>query len=217
LSNIALDLIGQARYLYQYAAKLIHESEGIQTTEDQLAYLRDGRAFRNFLLVELPNGDWGHTVLRQCFFSVYQHCLYNRLVKSADKELSAIASKAVKEVAYHVKWSAEWVIRLGDGTGESHRRMQMALEQLWPYTGELYNAASFEMALSAEGIAIDPREMKEEGTKKMTAILQQATLKSENKQVPAYTGGKEGLHTEHLGFLLAEMQFLQRAYPGNEW
>jgi len=166
----------------------------------------------------LPKGDWGTTILRQCFFSVYQFYLYRELNKSTDEELAAIAEKAIKEVTYHLRWSAEWVIRLGDGTEESHQRMQLALEALWPYTGELYEPAAFEMTLAAAGTAPDIGLLREPAMNKMMEILQQATLSVEKlNNVYMQSGGKQGLHTEHLGFLLAEMQFLQRAYPGNEW
>ena len=212
LSNIALDLLGQARMFYQYAARL----QGNGATEDSLAYLRDSWDFKNCLITELDKGDWAKTTLRQFFFSVYQWFLYHQLQKSKDTELAAIAAKAIKEVAYHLRWSGEWVVRLGDGSGESHRRISNALHDLWPYTGELISAAGYEQTLAAEGIAADPSSFKDEWLSKVNAILDEATL-----SIPSnnwmQNGGKEGKHTEHLGYVLAEMQYLQRTYPGNEW
>jgi ring-1,2-phenylacetyl-CoA epoxidase subunit PaaC len=205
ITNISLDLIGQARNFYQYAAELRNDG----STEDSIAYLRDTREFRNCLLVELPKGDWAQTILRQFFFSNYQYELYTRLTENEDTQLAAIAAKALKEVTYHLRWSSEWVIRLGDGTDESKRRLQKALEELWPYVGELFIAAPFEQA-------IDPASLKEACTQRMRDIFEEATL-----QMPADTfpqqGGKTGMHTEHLGFILAEMQYLQRAYPNSTW
>ena len=215
LSNIALDLIGQARYLYQYAARLINE-KGVAATEDSLAYHRDGWDFKNCLLVEQDNGDWGKTILRQFFFSAWQYYFYQQLKEGKDMELAAIAEKSFKEVSYHLRWSSEWVIRLGDGTEESHRRMTGALEQLWKLTGELFVPASFENGLAAAGIAVDVAALRPVWEERVGDVFRQARL-----ALPAgewqQTGGKEGRHTEHLGYLLAEMQFLQRAYPDNEW
>ena len=212
LSNIALDLIGQARYLYQYAATLLSGN----ATEDSLAYHRDGWDFKNCLLVEQGNGDWAVTILRQFFFSAYQYYFYQQLAEKKDKELAAIAEKSFKEVSYHLRWSSEWVIRLGDGTEESHRRMNDALDQLWRLTGELFIPASYEKRLVSEGIAVDIAALQPLWEQRVADVFRQATLTQ-----PALgwqqTGGKEGKHTEHLGYLLAEMQFLQRAYPGNEW
>ena len=212
LSNIALDLLGQARMLYQYAARL----HGNGATEDSLAYLRDSWDFKNCLITELDKGDWAKTTLRQFFFSVYQWCLYRQLLNSKDADLSAIAEKALKEVAYHLRWSGEWVVRLGDGTGESHQRIANALLDLWPFTGELTTPADYEQTLAAEGIAADPASFKNEWLDKVSTVLQEATL-----AIPSghwmQSGGKQGKHTEHLGFVLAEMQYLQRTYPGSEW
>jgi ring-1,2-phenylacetyl-CoA epoxidase subunit PaaC len=212
ISNIALDQIGQARNFYQYAAEL----KGKGATEDSLAYLREVVEFRNCLITELPNGDWAHTILRQFFFSVYQYFLYQQLQASKDAQLAAIAEKALKEVTYHVRWSSEWVIRLGDGTPESRRRMLEAIEQLWGYTGELYQPAGYEKQAAQDGYGIDLTGIQQAFDRKITAVFEEATL-----PVPAntfmHTGGKEGRHTEHLGYILTEMQFLQRAYPGAEW
>jgi ring-1,2-phenylacetyl-CoA epoxidase subunit PaaC len=263
LSNIALDLIGQARNCYQYAARLINESQparagknavappvplpndATEVTEDSLAYLRDGWDFRNCLLVEQANGDWAKTVLRQFFFSAYQFYLYEELQHSRDSQLAAIGEKSYKEVSYHLRWSSEWVIRLGDGTAESHGRMERALGDLWKFTGELFLPAAYERQLAAEGIAVDLPSIQPKWEEKVRQILEEAQFpvlvaapgsgtghdsgsattkdRGTGKDRSAsggpwmQTGGKEGRHTEHLGYVLAEMQFLQRAYPGCEW
>jgi ring-1,2-phenylacetyl-CoA epoxidase subunit PaaC len=213
LSNIALDLIGQARNFYQYAARLDGRPE---VTEDTLAYLRDAWDYRNCLLVEQNNGDWAKTILRLFLFSTYQFYFYRRLQQSQDRELAAIAEKSYKEVTYHLRWSSEWVIRLGDGTDESQRRMKEALDQLWKFTGELFVPADYEKLLAEKGIAADLTALRPQWEERVEAVFQQAGL---TKPVAAWeqTGGKQGRHTEHLGYLLAEMQFLQRAYPGCEW
>jgi ring-1,2-phenylacetyl-CoA epoxidase subunit PaaC len=212
ISNIALDLIGQARNFYQYAAELT----GAGATEDSLAYLRDVIDFKNCLLTEIPNGDWGKTVLRLFFFSTYQYFLYQQMQTCKDKQLAAIAEKALKEVAYHLRWSSEWVIRLGDGTEESKERMLDALESCWNFTGELFVPTGYEKEVGKEILEIDFNEIKTNWDKKIKAVFEEATLpKLENSWMQ--TGGKEGRHTEHLGYILAEMQFLQRAYPGAEW
>lgn len=224
LSNIALDLIGQARYLYQYAARLMNEGEGKpasmtrgEMTEDMLAYLRDSWDYKNSLLVELANDDWGKTVLRQFFFSAYQYFFYRQLQRSRDTELSAIAEKSLKEVTYHLRWSSEWVIRLGDGTEESHSRMKKALGELWPFTGELFQPADYERSLVPAGIAVDLESIKPFWEQRVTEVLQTAGLTVAVEKEWMQGGGKQGKHTEHLGYLLAEMQFLQRAYPDCEW
>jgi ring-1,2-phenylacetyl-CoA epoxidase subunit PaaC len=212
ITNISLDLIGQSRYLYQYAAKTI----GGETTEDSLAYLRDVREFKNCLILEMPKGDWAVTVLRQYLFSQFQILQYSALQQSEDKQLSAIAEKAIKETAYHLRWSKEWVIRLGDGTEESNRRMKNAVDQLWVYTGELFLPSAFEIASAELKIGVDPATLKDEWYSSVQQVFEDATL-----LLPplgwSQRGGKEGMHTEHLGFILAELQFMQRAYPGNEW
>lgn len=225
ITNISLDLIGQARSLYQYAAALINNSDsplqGARGGEDGLAYLRNEREFKNCLITELPNGDWGQTILRQFFFSVFQQLLYGQLLQSKDTTLAAIAEKSLKEVTYHVRWSSEWVIRLGDGTEESHQRMVKALETLWSYTGEFFIPADYETDTAAEGIGVDVTTLKQSWLQKVQDIFQEATLPFPSGQGPGVgwmqTGGKSGKHTEHLGFILAEMQYMQRAYPGAEW
>lgn len=213
ITNISLDLIGQARSLFQYAAEGREDA-----TEDSLAYLRDIRAYKNCLLVELPNGDWAQTVLRQFFFSTYQYFLYQRLQQSADATLAAIAEKSLKEVTYHVRWSSEWVIRLGDGTEESGRRMLHALDELWSFTGELFTPASYEMEAVKLGIGVDINAIKPAWEQRVNEIFAEATLPSPTTEgVWMQSGGKTGVHTEHMGFILAEMQSMQRAYPGCEW
>lgn len=216
ISNIALDHIGQARNFYQYAATLINKSAATPVTEDTLAYLRDAWDFKNCLLVEQTNGDWAKTILRQFFFSAYQYLLYERLQHSRDNDLAAISEKAFKEVAYHLRWSSEWVIRLGDGTAESHTRMKSALESLWKFTGELLQPSGYEKTLAADGIIPDLSTLRTSWLANVNEVFVEAGL-----SIPAdtwmQTGGKEGRHTEALGYILAEMQFLQRAYPACEW
>lgn len=217
ISNIALDLIGQARNFYQYAAGLTKESGNKTITEDSLAYLRDAGEFKNLLLTELPNGDWGKTIFKIFLFSTWQYFAYQKLIYSSDAQLSAIAEKSLKEVTYHVRWSSEWVIRLGDGTEESHRRMEKSLEELWPYTGEFFEAVDYENEAAEMHIGIVVSEIKTDWSDKVKSIIKKATLTLPKEEMWMQSGGKKGIHTEHLGFLLAEMQFLQRAYPGCEW
>ena len=223
ITNISLDMIGQARNFYQYAAELINATrksgeskvpplEGFrEASEDSLAYLRDVREFKNCLLVEQPNGDWAQSVLRQFLFSAYQYYLYQQLQQNKDEQLAAIAVKSLKEVTYHLRWSSEWIVRLGDGTEESHARMAKAVENLWPYTGELFIAADYE-----NDMGIDLKSIKEKWIAKVHDIFSEALLIVPKEQW-MHTGGKSGSHTEHLGYVLAELQFMQRAYPNMEW
>ncbi len=212
LTNISLDLIGQARYFYQYAA----QRKGAGVTEDSLAYLRNGNEFFNFLLLELPDDDWGFTILRQYVFSQFQHLLYQQLQNSTDQQVVAIAAKALKETAYHVRWSREWVIRLGNGTEESHNRILRSWEKIKDYTGEFFIPAPYETELINSGMAIDPGCIREQWVMEVSSVFEGATIPFHGS---AWTqsGGKQGMHTEHLGYILAEMQFMQRAYPGLEW
>jgi ring-1,2-phenylacetyl-CoA epoxidase subunit PaaC len=212
ITNISLDLLGQSRNFYQYAALLI----GGDTDEDKLAYLRTEREFKNCLLAEQPNGDWGQTVLRQFFFSAYQFLLYEKLQHGNDAQLAAISAKALKEVTYHLRWSSEWVIRLGDGTAESHNRMVKAIEALWCYTGELFMPAEYESALLQNGTGVDVSTLKEDWLKKVNTVFSEATL-SLPVNVFMQSGGKNGVHTEHMGFILTELQYMQRAYPDSSW
>lgn len=209
ITNITLDLIGQARSFYQYAATL----QGQGATEDSLAYMRGEREFKNCLLAECPNGDWAQTILRQFFFSSYQRELFSELCRHTDSTLAAIAEKSLKEVNYHCRWSGEWVERLGDGTEESHQRINNALVNLWPYTGELFKPAPYETAIGIDSASLHSRWMNA-----ILSVLEEATLSIDHlQQVHMYSGGKLGSHTEELGPLLAEMQYMQRSYPGCEW
>ena len=217
ITNIALDLIGQSRNLYQYAATVLSEEKNAQITEDDLAYLRDAGEFKNLLLTELPNGDWGKTILKIFFFSNWQYLLYQELEKSSDKQLAAIAEKSLKEVTYHLRWSGEWVIRLGDGTSESRQRIEKSLEDLWSYTGEMFIATAYEKEAFENRIGIDVSSLKDSWFQKTKEVFDEATLVLPGDDVWMQHGGKNGVHTEHLGYLLAEMQFLQRVYPGCEW
>ena len=212
LANIGLDLIGQARSLYQYAATL--RADG--SDEDTLAYLRDAPAYRNLLLAELPNGDFARTIVRQFLYSAFIDPFWRATTGSADETLAAIAAKAEKEAAYHLRHTAEWVIRLGDGTAESGRRAAEALDFLCPYTGEMFEADAGERELIAAGLAIDPETIRGEWDRTVTDVLGQATL-AQPEAGWMQSGGRAGRHSEHLGRLLAEMQFLQRAYPGATW
>ena len=225
ITNISLDLIGQARNFYQYAAELINEAKasspqgeevGGEVTEDTLAYLRDARDFKNCLLVEQPNGDWAVTILRQFLFSVYQYLLYQRLQTNNNAQLAAIAEKALKEVTYHIRWSSEWVIRLGDGTEESHKKILKAIDDLWMFTGELFKPALYETEAVEDGFGVDVANLKDGWMQKVKNVFGEATLPVP-ENVWMQSGGKEGMHTEYLGYILADMQFLQRAYPDCEW
>lgn len=214
ISNIALDLIGQSRNFYQYAAILRDDS----ATEDSLAYLRDAREFKNLLITEIPNGDWAKTIMKLFLISEWQFCLFQQLINSSDKQLAAIAEKSLKEVTYHVRWSSEWVVRLGDGTEESKKRIAAALEELWPFTGEMFLPAEYEKSLLSSHVSVNVSDIRNDWNRKVINVLDEATLTyPEDKCTWMQTGGKSGIHTEHLGYILAEMQFLQRAYPGCKW
>jgi ring-1,2-phenylacetyl-CoA epoxidase subunit PaaC len=226
ITNISLDLLGQARNFYQYTASLYNgfNEEQKKTVdgyiprlwkeyhrelqEDDLAFLRDEHQYLNLLITELPKGDWAMTVVRQFFFSAFQFNLYQESRKTGDDQLSAIAEKGIKEVNYHLRWSAEWVIRLGDGTEESHSRVANALSEIWGYTGEMFTVAPYDL--------IDPAPLRDEWINKVETVLKEARLELP-KQTWMQSGGKEGRHTEHMGYLLAEMQYLQRAYPNSIW
>ena len=212
LANIGLDLIGQARELYSYAAKV----EGKSNDEDTFAYLRDIRQYRNLLLVEQPNGDFAYTILRQLFYSAYADAYWRAMMASKDDTLAAIAAKSEKESAYHLRHSAEWVIRLGDGTGESHRRAQVAVDDLWAFTGELFHADDSDSILIVDGIAVDPECLRAGWSDTVSSVLATATL-TQPKGSWMQKGGRSGQHSEHLGHLLSELQSLQRTFPGATW
>ncbi len=212
LANVALDLIGQT----QLWLGLAGEVEGKGRTADNLAYLRDAGAFRNLLLVERPNGDFGQTLVRQFLFDAWHFEMLTALKKSTDARVAEIAAKAVKEVAYHLERSSDLIIRLGDGTDESRARMQAALDDQWSYTGEMFLADDADRAVAAAGIAPAPDTLRAAWEKVVKSVLSEATLTIPDGSY-AHKGGKRGVHTEHLGFILAQMQFLQRAYPGTTW
>lgn len=212
LTNIALDHLGQARMLLQYAA----EQKGGGTDEDRLAYFRNEHQFRNVLLAELPNGDWGKTLVRQFLYDTYHYFEMTALLNSKDEQLKAIARKAIKEVSYHAQWSAEWVIRLGDGTEESHNKVQSSLNDLWSFTGEFFNVDESTQAMSDEGVAPDYGQIKSSWHEKVAEVLEIATLtKPEDGWMQS--GGRVGEHTEFMGYLLAELQHMPRSYPDAKW
>jgi ring-1,2-phenylacetyl-CoA epoxidase subunit PaaC len=212
VANVALDLLGQARMLLSYAGEL----EGRGRTEDDLAYLREPHEFRNLLLVEQPNGDFAQTQLRQFLYDAYAIELWQQLVHSSDPTLAAVAGKAVKETAYHVRRSADWVIRLGDGTDESARRLRRALANLWMYTGELFLTDEVDEAMAETGVAPRGSELQPRWCARVEPVFAEAKLEVPQGGWPQ-RGGKNGRHTEHLGYLLAEMQVLPRTYPGAHW
>lgn len=205
LTNITLDLLGQSRNFYQYAAMLMQGKE----TEDSLAYLRSEREYKNLLITELPKGDWAFTIAKHYLYSEFAALYYEALKKLGDDQLTAICEKSLKEIHYHIRWSSEWVIRLGDGTDESHTRMQNAIIEIWPYTGEMFMPAAFEEGIDLEAI----RNLWQQ---KVQAILSEATLDIPQNAF-MQSGGKQGAHTENMGYILAEMQYLQRSHPGAEW
>jgi len=213
ITNIALDLIGQARNFFQYAASFASD----RVTEDALAFLRNEHEYKNCLLVEQPDEDWAMTILRQFFFSVYQFLLYEKLQNSNDEQIAAIAAKALKEVAYHLRWSSEWVIRLGDGTEESHQRMLNAIDELWTFTGEMFIPDGYETQAYLDGFGVDPSSLKLEWIMKVHAVFNEATLPLPPENVWMQQGGKQGRHTENLGYILSELQYMQRTYPGCDW
>jgi ring-1,2-phenylacetyl-CoA epoxidase subunit PaaC len=212
LTNVALDLIGQARMWLSYAG----EVEGAGRNEDQLAFLRDAGDFRNVLLVEQPNGNFAETVARQFFFDTWHYFLLRDLLRSANSRIAEVAEKSIKEVTYHVRRSADWVVRLGDGTRESHAKMQVAVDTLWSYTGELFASDSVDEALLEQGVSFALTGLREPWFAHVRSVLDEATL-TFPAEAWMQRGGKQGVHTEHLGYMLAQMQFLQRAYPGAQW
>ena len=216
LSNLGLDLIGQARLFYAYAGEVEGSENGGGGDEDALAYLRDEHAYANLLIVEQLNGDFAATMVRHLLYAAFMHPCFQAMQLSKDARLAEIAAKAVKEMAYHVRHSAEWVIRLGDGTEESHARTQTALDDLWMYTGEMFDLSEDEQALVQDGIAPDRAALKPAWDTTIDRVLAEATLKRPPDRW-MQTGGRASQHTEHLGHLLAEMQVLHRAHPGARW
>lgn len=212
LTNISLDLFGQVRHYFQYAAKL----QGQGKTEDDLAFLRYEPEYKNVLLVEHPNTDFAYVIGRQFLFDAYHLPLLEQLMHSKDKQLSAIAHKSIKEVRYHYRFSSEWVKRLGDGTEESHQRMQTALNDLWPFMPELFEPTPLEKTMQEAGIGADLEKIRSLYDPMVDEVLQQATLDRPADVFPQ-TGGKKGVHTEHLGLILTELQYMQRAYPNMTW
>jgi ring-1,2-phenylacetyl-CoA epoxidase subunit PaaC len=212
LANISLDLIGQARLLLTYAAEI----EGRGRTEDQLAFLRTESEFRNLVLAEQPNGDFAQTIVRQVLIDAYQLELYERLQQSSDARLAAIAAKSLKETRYHFRYSSGWLLRLGDGTEESHRRAQQALDYHWPYTRELFDEREQDRTLLRLGIAPALTDVEAAWSARVDGVLGEAAL-ARPAAVPYRWFGRRGVHSEHLGYMLADMQYLQRTYPGAEW
>ena len=213
LTNIALDLLGQSTLWLSYAAKI----EGLDRDEDDLAFLRDTHEFHNVLLVEQPNGDYGDTLVRQLYFDVWHTLWLKSLLNSSDTHIAQIAEKSLKEVSYHLRRSSDLVVRLGDGSDESHTRIQRSVDDLWMYSGEFFIDDALDKVIADRQIAPLPSSLKEEWFATMQRIFSAATLNMPAQDAWMQQGGKQGRHTEHLGYLLAEMQFLQRAYPGAAW
>jgi len=213
LTNVALDLLGQTRLWLMYAGEI--EDRG--RDEDRLAYLRDAREFRNCLLVEQPNGDYAQTLMRQFLFDTWHYFLMRGLLASSDRRIAEIAEKSIKEVTYHLRRSGDLVVRLGDGTDVSHRKMQDALSELWTYAGEMFIYDDVDLAMVAQGVAPAAEPLRAAFLAHVAEVLDEATLALPPADAYLQRGGKQGRHTERLGYILAEMQFLQRAYPGAEW
>jgi ring-1,2-phenylacetyl-CoA epoxidase subunit PaaC len=216
LTNVGLDLLGQARLWYAYAGEVEARFAGAARSEDALAFLRDSGDFRNLLLVERPNGNYADTMARQFYFDQWHVRLLGELAGSRDARIAEIAAKALKEAIYHAERSTDWVIRLGDGTDESHAGMQSAIDELWVYTGEMFDADDTEIALAGDGVGCDVRALAAPWREAVAAVLSEATLAvPEGKWMQR--GGKQGVHSEELGRMLATMQVLQRSYPGAQW
>ena len=212
IANMGLDLLGQARELYSDAAKV----EGKDNDEDKLAYLRDVRQYRNLLLLEQPNGDFARTMTRQFFYAAFSDLYWRAMMNSRDATLAAVAAKSEKESAYHLRHSSEWMVRLGDGTDESHRRAQTAVDDLWAFTGEMFAVDDSERGLIDAGIAVDPETLRASWLQTVSRVLDEATLaRPQNDWMQQ--GGRDGRHSEHLGHLLSELQSMQRAFPGATW
>lgn len=212
LANTALDLLGQARHLLSYAGEI----EGKGRSEDDLAFLRDPSDFLNLTLVEQPNVDFGHTIVRQFLIDAWQLELFERLQSSSEPRFAELAAKALKETRYHYRFSAGWMVRLGDGTEESHNRVQAGLDALWKFTGEMFASGAVDEAAAAAGLGPDPASLRTAWNANVEQVLNEATLKKP-ADIAYRWYGKRQQHTEHLGRLLAEMQFMQRTYPGAQW
>lgn len=213
LMNVGLDLIGQARNWMEYAVEL----QGQGQDADQLAFTRDAHQYRNLLLVEQPNGNYADTCARQYFYDAWHYFTLKALCDSSDARLAEIAAKGLKEVTYHLRRSSEWIKRLGDGTEQSHAKMQAAIDEIWTYTGEAFIADAVDEQMQAAGIGVDLALIQAQWRAHVEATLQEATLTCPDMQAYMQQGSKQGVHTERLGFILAEMQFLQRAYPNSTW
>lgn len=212
MTNIALDLFGQVRSYYQYAAKI----QGNDTTEDTIAFLRKEREYKNVLLVEQPNTDFAYSITRQFLFDMFHIELLNELQNSKDETLAAIAKKSIKEVSYHVRFSSDWMRRLGDGTEESNQKVQTAVNDLWVYTDELFHQTDADKAMVSEGIGVDVTQLKQSYYQKVRAILEEATIEVPKMEY-FQKGGKQGIHSEYMGYILTEMQYMQRTYPNMNW
>jgi len=211
-TNVSLDLFGQVRSYFQYAAEIAGEGK----TEDDIAFLRRERQYKNVLLVEQPNTDFAYTIVRQFLFDVYHLLFLQELQNSTDETLVAIAKKSIKEVSYHERFSSDWIKRLGDGTEVSHQKIQEAMNNLWTYTDELFHQTDADKAMVAAGVGVDVTALKEKYYETVTAVLEVATIATpESKWFQK--GGKHGVHTEHLGYMLSDMQYMQRTYPNLEW
>jgi len=210
--NTALDLLGHSRSLYTYAGKV----EGKGRTEDDLAFLREERKYTNALICELPNGHYGDTIARQFLFDQFNYLVFSELVKSSDETLAAISAKAIKEIRYHLRRSIEWTLRLGDGTEESHNKIQESFNDIWSYTGDLFVQNELDKVAIAAGIGPDLEAIRTEWRKSVEAVLSEATLQTPDDDW-MHSGSKSGMHTEHMGHILSELQYMQRAYPGAEW
>ncbi len=213
LANIGLDCIGQANFLYNAAADL----EGKNRTPDDLVYFREAIEYKNLLLVEQPNGDFAHTIVRQFLYDSFGILLFDKLQKSTFEPLSGISQKAIKEIRYHFRHSSQWVLRLGDGTEESHQRIQRALNTLWKYTDEMFLPDELENTLFEQGIAVRSSVLKEDWWKIVSEVIEKATLNIPESGSVVHKGGREGKHSEHLGHLLAEMQIVARSFPEIQW
>ncbi|WP_396174696.1 1,2-phenylacetyl-CoA epoxidase subunit PaaC [Flavobacterium sp.] len=212
LTNISLDLLGQTRSYYQYVAKI----QGGDATEDTVAFLRLEREYKNVLLVEQPNTDFGYSIARQFLFDVFHLSLLNELQNSTDETLAAIAKKSIKEVSYHTRFSSDWIRRLGDGTDESHNRIQTAINDLWIFTDELFHQTAADQAMVSEGVGMDVTLLKNAYYQKVGEVLVESTLQTPSIEY-FQKGGKQGIHSEHMGYILTELQYMQRTYPNMTW